>query len=512
MRLREMTTLFEVRPTVKIKHTSPSEQMYPSDGHRYLCPWIEDSLTIHSDGNVSCGLDDPHANRSFGNVEQQTVRQIFSNPEFQRLRENLWNGMRCQDCGLYQKVENNSAPGMQARAEMPSTLIIEPTVMCNLRCPNEACAPNNESPTATRDRSHLTTGSFEDIISQVRLDLKTVYFFNYGDPFVHRSAEQMLNHLRAECPDVQVTTSTNGIPLAKSQRAIQVAASRIDFVVFTISGMTQASYERYHRGGRLDLALQGLRNLREASRGNGATTIIWRYLVFNWNDSVEEIEDAIRLAEEIGVDQFSLYLTSIPHDGASFRLAPGTPMFDRYRRYIDVVHGYQSISPDADGFYHHHEDVPGLGPAKWTSWRARTSLAERDGSLRLSVTSMRPSASQGSHSVLIRTPWEIYRVPLRCGEWTNSVFPVPVTLRGLGPFPVELLTRDSWFPIDETGTADRRCLGVLVRNQPCDGDPAPLTLAGPDETRLFAAAVAQGISQIESGRFAGFSEQQVALG
>ncbi|WP_298128238.1 radical SAM protein [Brevundimonas sp.] len=505
-----MTTIIERRPRLKIKDPRASQNMHPPDGHRYACPWIEDSLTIHSDGNVSCGLDDPHANRSFGHVEQGSIQEIFANPEFLKLRENLWNGMRCKDCALYQRVEKTPEQVLAPRPQMPSTLVVEPTVMCNLRCPNEACDPNNESPTATRDRSHLTPGSFEDVIAQVRSDLKRVYFFNYGDPFVHRSAGQMLNHLRAECPDAQVITSTNGIPLAKAQRAIEVAASKINSVVFTISGMTQASYERYHRGGRLDLALEGLKNLREASRGNGATSIIWRYLVFNWNDSEEEIAAAVRLAEEIGVDQFSLYLTSIPANGASFRLAPGTPMFERYRRYIDVVHGYHSRAPDADGFYH-DEEVPGLGPARWTSWRARTVLAEVRGTLRLSVASLRPSASERVQSVLVRTPWEIYRVPLRRGDWTHAAFPVPFTLRGLGPFPVELLTRDHWFPVEEVGTTDTRCLGVLVRNEPLQESADQIFLALEEETRLFATPFTQRVAQIESGRFLAFDDQQPAL-
>jgi MoaA/NifB/PqqE/SkfB family radical SAM enzyme len=78
----------------KIKDKQPSATMHPTDGRRYTCHWINDSITIHSDGNVSCGLDDPYARRSFGNVYEQRLVDLYRNPEFDRLREKLWSGHR----------------------------------------------------------------------------------------------------------------------------------------------------------------------------------------------------------------------------------------------------------------------------------------------------------------------------------------------------------------------------------------------------------------------------------
>jgi MoaA/NifB/PqqE/SkfB family radical SAM enzyme len=52
--------------------------------------------------------------------------------------------------------------------------------------------------------------------------LSKVYFFNYGDPFVNRQAEAMLAYLRRRCPDVDVETSTNAIPLSNLDRATAV--------------------------------------------------------------------------------------------------------------------------------------------------------------------------------------------------------------------------------------------------------------------------------------------------
>jgi hypothetical protein len=62
------------------KIPAPSLLMHPSDGFQYRCPWIEDSITIHSDGNVSCGLDDPNSQRSFGNILSQPIEESSKIP------------------------------------------------------------------------------------------------------------------------------------------------------------------------------------------------------------------------------------------------------------------------------------------------------------------------------------------------------------------------------------------------------------------------------------------------
>src|SRR5205823_4571612 len=119
------------------------------------------------------------------------------------------------------------------------------------------------------------------------------------------------------------------------------------------------------------LALKGLRNLCEAKRelAGSDTTIIWRYLLFRWNDSVDEVARARALADEIGVDQFSLYLTDIPEGSGSYRFAPGSPSYARFREYIDEVHDYGGEHPDRNGLYG-FEELPDFGRVRWTSAEA----------------------------------------------------------------------------------------------------------------------------------------------
>ncbi len=445
-----------------LKARDPSRLMHPSDGGRYRCVWLERSITLHSDGNVTCGLDDPYGLRSFGNVHRQSVAEIFANPEYAAIQQKLWDGHRCIDCHLSQPAAEDAPP---ERPAGPTTLVVETTVRCNLRCPQPACIPNNDRETRTRDADFLTVEALRGVAEQTAGDLSHVFFYNYGDPFVHAGAEEMLGHLRRTSPAAHIVTSTNGIPLANPERATKLVATEgLDRIVFTISGVTQESYARYHVRGRLELALRGMLNVMRAKKALGLTRplVHWRYIVFNWNDRVEEIDAAIRLAEEFGVDEFSLHLTHIPASGASRRFAPGSPHFMRYRRHIENCKGYTAESPvpDENGFYELEQTA--IGPARWSGWQARKRLAVRGRHARIALSTSRPGSRERVNHAFILTPWQKLKVPLLPDAWQEVELTIP---EGLHPdsIEVEIVTFEHWFPAEENGSTDLRCLGVLVR-------------------------------------------------
>ena len=444
------------------KDPNPSATMLPPDGNQYACHWLEDSLTIHSDGNVSCGCGDPHSLRSFGNINSQSVEEIFANPELDILRRKLHEGYRCRDCSLYEQKDGGQST-IAPRAALPNRLVVEPTVVCNLRCPNAACIPNNSRDVQTRDKDFLDATSFSKVIDELQNGLKTVYFVNYGDPFMHKGAEDMLLYMRQQCPTVEVFTSTNGIPLSQKRRADKIVASAIDHIVFTISGIDQESYSKYHVNGKIDAALKGLENVCRAKKANNAQKprIVLRYLVFRWNDSDAELDRAIAKATELGVDQFSLYLTQVPEHSASFRLSPGTRGFMKYGKYIDGAEGYHCPwKPDESGMYP-IENIANIGCVRWTSWRSKVELDAPGSFVNFSLNTIRPPTAEAEEQVVfVNTPWATYKYRLFSGHQQNVIIRVPKAFK-TKTFAVELVTPNFWFPA-EHGSEDFRCLGCLI--------------------------------------------------
>ncbi|SMX47505.1 radical SAM protein [Maliponia aquimaris] len=462
-----------------LKHPHPSAFLVPDDGRPKRCKWIEDSLTILSDGHVTCGLDDPHGLRSFGHVGRQSLAEIFANPEFDRLREGLRNGLKCRDCGLAEPLDGPRTGPLPPRPDLPRRVVIEPTIRCNLRCPQGSCIPNNDPAIRTRDVDDLTPELLRRILEQVDGTLEGVYFFNYGDPFLHRGAPQMIADIRAAAPQAHIVTSTNGIPLASARKAEAVVMAGLDEIVFSISGMTEDSYARYHVNGRLATALKGLRQMCEAraAAGSARPRIVWRYLVFHWTDSRDQIDAAIALAQELGVDRFSLHLTQHPHDARSFRIVPGSKEYMRYRRYIDTAHGYDRSQGSVTGLYP-AERHPGPLLVRWTGPRARVPAVTRpDGSLRLYLTASAPDETEASGTwVVLRTAWrQGYRVFVPYRRWGELRLPVPPRLHHRPYQRVTLVAETPWCPAEAwPGTPDPRWLGVMTSVRPPGTEVEPL--------------------------------------
>lgn len=446
------------------KHTDPSRLMTEPDGGRYRCSWIEGGLSIQSDGNVTCGLDDPHSRRSFGNIYRQSLAEIWTNPEYETLQARLWEGRRCTECNLSQAVADDAPDTLPARPERPTTLVVETTVRCNLRCDQPACKPNNDRDIKTRDSDFLELDAFASVMDDLEGSLSHVFFFNYGDPFVNVQAADMLEHIQRTNPQARVNTTTNGIPLSNLDRARKVvAAGALDFIQFTISGVTQEAYGRYHVGGRLDLAMKGMANLLQARRELGVTTprVQWRYLVFDWNDTEAEVEEALRLAEDYGVDEFRLHLTHVPLTAISTRFARGGPMFSRYRAHIDNAFGYTQHCPPApndDGVYH-LEGSP-EERVRWTSWQARKTVRVRNGTARIAFMTNRPGSDVHTTHVFVVTPWQRLKVPVAPDGWHSISLIVPDATAET--ITVELFTLDDWNPTELTDGWDTRGLGVLM--------------------------------------------------
>ena len=90
--------------------------------------------------------------------------------------------------------------------------------------------------------------------------------------------------------------------------------SGIDEVTFSIDGATPESYlqvpaAREFRPGDSEPPRDGR---REAEGRRDLPVLNWRYILFNWNDSDEEMDGARALAAEIGIDRLSWEITDHP--------------------------------------------------------------------------------------------------------------------------------------------------------------------------------------------------------
>ena len=285
------------------------------------------------DGRMVCGCADPYGQRPLGDARTQTVTDIWRGDTVQTLRRDINDGGAafCGDCPLKLPLEDTEQPPQRSIdvGALPSRLYVECTAACNISCFEACCAPETGI-TKTRQAGMLDYDLFTRVIDETGPSLVRVDFFNYGEAFLHKRAVEMCAYIKNKFPHIYVYTSTNGMALTEA-KARELVHTGIDEVTFSIDGATQDTYAKYRQRGRLDVALGNLAAMADEKRriGRDVPFLNWRYILFNWNDSDEEMSLARRRAAELGVDRLSWEITDHPENAFSKRYVPGTKAFER---------------------------------------------------------------------------------------------------------------------------------------------------------------------------------------
>jgi hypothetical protein len=283
-----------------------------------------------------CGCADPYAKRVLGDARTSSVSGVWTGPVISNLRADLNRGGSefCGDCPLKLPIADD-APLTERPLDagpLPSRMFIECTAACNLSCFEACCAPETGI-TRTRQAGMLDFDLFTRVIDEVGPTLGRIDFFNYGEAFLHKRAVEMCEYIKSRYPHVYVYTSTNGTALTE-EAARRLVHSGIDEVTFSIDGARQETYAQYRQRGRFDVAMRNLRAMTDEKRRSGRDLpfINWRYILFTWNDSDEEMQLAREMAADVGVDRLCWEITDHPENAFSRRFVPGSPDYEAIRR------------------------------------------------------------------------------------------------------------------------------------------------------------------------------------
>lgn len=143
---------------------------------------------------------------------------------------------------------------------LPTFVSIEPAHMCQLRCPDCALGSGQISKGGL-----MSLPTFEHILEQVAPSVHTMQFYFQGEPLLNPDLPKMiaLAHKR----HIYTIVSTNAQALTPLL-AQQLTEAGLNWIIVSIDGFSQESYEQYRVGGDLHKALDGLQFLRNAQRGH----------------------------------------------------------------------------------------------------------------------------------------------------------------------------------------------------------------------------------------------------
>ena len=100
-------------------------------------------------------------------------------------------------------------------------------------------------------------------------------------------------------------------------------------MTFSINSAIQENYARYRQRGDLETALGNLAAMADEKRQAAADVqfLNWRYILFKWNDSDDEMNLARRREADLGVDRLTWEITDHPEKAFSRRFVPGSPNY-----------------------------------------------------------------------------------------------------------------------------------------------------------------------------------------
>jgi radical SAM family protein len=266
-----------------------------------------------------------------------SIPEIWTDTTITSLRTDLNTGGSrfCGDCPLKLPLQDQT-PTVRSLdvPRLPSRLYIECTAACNISCAEACCAPETGI-TKTRQTGMLDFDLFRRVVDEAGPGLVRIDFFNYGEAFLHKRAIEMCEYIKARFPQIYLYTSTNGLMFTE-ESARRLVHSGIDEVTFSIDGATQESYVKYRRRGKFDVAIRNLRVMADEKRRarRDLPVLNWRYILFNWNDSDEEMNRARQLAAELKIDRLSWEITDHPEGAFSRRFMPGSADYEAIKQEI----------------------------------------------------------------------------------------------------------------------------------------------------------------------------------
>lgn len=208
---------------------------------------------------------------------------------------------------------------------MPTTLSIEPTTSCNLRCPE--CPSGLRS--FTRPTGMLEVSLFKNAIDQSKTHLTYLHLYFQGEPYLHPHFTELISY--ADKAGVFTATSTNAHYLTE-ENVDKTLASGLKQLIVSMDGITQEVYEDYRVGGKLSKVQEGLSLLVEKRKktNHKFPRIILQFLVTGKNE--HQIPTLQEWATRVGADELQLKSTQVYNFEEGSPLIPKTEKYSRYSK------------------------------------------------------------------------------------------------------------------------------------------------------------------------------------
>jgi radical SAM protein with 4Fe4S-binding SPASM domain len=179
-------------------------------------------------------------------------------------------------------------------------VIIEPTNVCNLRCP--LC----QTPKMKREKGFLSLENFKKIINDIS-SLKSINFGWAGEPLLNKEIFKMVKY--ASSRGIRTSVSTNTVFL--NNYIDEALSSGLRTLVVCLDGASKETHEKYRIGSDFESIKRNIKELcqEKKKRKLKNPSIVLQSLLTKYSE--HEMPEMIKLAESLGVDSLEFKTLSL---------------------------------------------------------------------------------------------------------------------------------------------------------------------------------------------------------
>lgn len=213
---------------------------------------------------------------------------------FEQIDREHYAGLTKEQNDSYVKEEKGGA--IEVRS-LPTMLILDLTTRCNLNCRHcEAHHNKDVSRIRNREENYMKPSRYKHLLDYAN----SVYLNISGEPLMTKKFWEVLDYIDASDNDPNLFTVTNGI-LLNEKAADRIVHSKFKRLFISMDASTDKTYRRL-RGGDFGVWRKNVKYLAEAKKQAGSNLrIVLQHTISR--EALEETLDAVKLAEELGVDE-----------------------------------------------------------------------------------------------------------------------------------------------------------------------------------------------------------------
>jgi molybdenum cofactor biosynthesis enzyme MoaA len=273
-------------------------------------------IYLRANGEINCycstGEQISLAQLPLHSLNYNFIDDYYLNPSFQHIRQSFQDDKLpfpayCLKCNYLEPFGEFESAKVRSEIEWAH---LEAAAACNLRCP--FCV--HGIPFARRKYTRngprfLPTDLYGKLMRDTAaagLNIKWMYFSGRGEPGLHPDLWQMVATAK-NIFDTNFLVNTNG-NIAFDDRILQCGLDKIKIAIDSIDAET---YARYRVNGDLQKVIdltEKISNAR-AKKKRAKPEIIWQKVMFNFNDSDEELLAYQQEAMTRGVDTIKFVYT-----------------------------------------------------------------------------------------------------------------------------------------------------------------------------------------------------------